>query len=210
MFTVIIVSRRLLDLWRYPSHCPRLFHTLHDCRNGRLHSRNRPSIHPQRRHLIRKMVRLPSPRWRRSRNLSPSTLPPLSPAANSQLPVIAVQAVVRLRDVPIATALVMFFQQLGGALFIAVGQSVFQNKLIPQMQQVDPSLSALDITMAGATGLKSLVPVSELPAVLVAYAKSLNATFQVAIAMAGLAAVMACGVEWVSVKGKKIDPMAAA
>jgi hypothetical protein len=104
----------------------------------------------------------------------------------------------------------MFFQQLGGALFIAVGQSVFQNKLIPQMQQVDPSLSALDITMAGATGLKSLVPVSELPAVLVAYAKSLNATFQVAIAMAGLAAVMACGVEWVSVKGKKIDPMAAA
>ena len=78
------------------------------------------------------------------------------------------------------------------------------------MQQVDPSLSALDITMAGATGLKSLVPVSELPAVLVAYAKSLNATFQVAIAMAGLAAVMACGVEWVSVKGKKIDPMAAA
>jgi hypothetical protein len=104
----------------------------------------------------------------------------------------------------------MFFQQLGGALFIAVGQAVFQNKLIPAMQKVDPSLSALDITMAGATGLKNLVPVSELPTVLVAYAKSLNATFQVAIAMAGLAAVMGCGVEWVSVKGKKIDPMAAA
>lgn len=120
------------------------------------------------------------------------------------------QAVVRLRDVPIATALVMFFQQLGGALFIAVGQSVFQNKLIPQMILIKPDLTSMQIIMAGATGLKDLVAPDQLNLVLVAYAKSLNATFQVAIAMAAGAFVMACFVEWKSVKGQKIDPMAAA
>lgn len=118
------------------------------------------------------------------------------------------QAVVRLRDVPVATALVMFFQQLGGALFIAVGQAVFQNKLIPQMIAIKPDLTAMQIIMAGATGLKALVTPDQLPEVLVAYAKSLDATFQVAIAMAGGAFLMACFVEWKSVKGKKIDPMA--
>jgi hypothetical protein len=128
----------------------------------------------------------------------------------NKLSIIAVQAVVRLRDVPIATALVMFFQQLGGALFIAVGQSVFQNKLFPQMQAIDPSLTSIQIISAGATGLKTLVPVDRLNDVLVAYAKSLNATFEVAIAMAALGAVMACFVEWKSIKGKKIDPLAAA
>src|SRR5271154_4548925 len=116
----------------------------------------------------------------------------------------------RLRDVPIATALVMFFQQLGGALFIAVGQSVFQNKLFTQIQAIDPSLTAEEMIMAGATGLKALIPKESLPAVLEAYAASLDATFDISITMAGLAAVMACFVEFKSVKGKKLDPTAAA
>jgi hypothetical protein len=126
------------------------------------------------------------------------------------LPIIAVQSVVRLHDVPIATALIVFFQQLGGALFISVGQSVFQNKLFPQMQAIDPSLTAEEIIKAGATGLKALVSKDQLPDVLVAYAKSLSATFLVAVAMSALAVVMACFVEWKSIKGKKIDPTAGA
>lgn len=77
------------------------------------------------------------------------------------------------------------------------------------MQAIDPSLTANEIVMAGATGLKSLVP-SQLPAVLAAYAKSLDATFEVAIAMAGMGAVMGCFVEFKSIKGKKFDPLAGA
>jgi hypothetical protein len=123
---------------------------------------------------------------------------------------IAVQASVkRHRELPIVTALVIFFQQLGGALFIAVGQAIFQNKLIPQMRQLDPSLTPQEIVSAGATGLKELVP-DQLPAVLIAYAKSLNGTFQVAIAMAGLGTIMGCFIKFQSIKGKAVGPMAAA
>ena len=75
------------------------------------------------------------------------------------------------------------------------------------MQDIDPSLTAEQIVMAGATGLKLLVP-DQLPAVLVAYAKALNGTFEVAIAMAGMGAIMACFVEFKSIKGKTIGPMA--
>jgi hypothetical protein len=72
------------------------------------------------------------------------------------------------------------------------------------MEQIDSSLNALQIVEAGATGLKALVNPDQLPEVLDAYAKSLDAVFQIAIAMAGLAFIMAWGVEFKSVKGKKL------
>ena len=75
------------------------------------------------------------------------------------------------------------------------------------MEAIDPSLTAQQIIMAGATGLKALVSKEQLPAVLVAYAKSLNATFHVAVAMSGLAVLSACFVEWKSIKGR-VDPIA--
>lgn len=45
-----------------------------------------------------------------------------------QQPLIAVQAVLPARDVPIGTAMIMFCQTLGGALFISVAQNVFTNQ----------------------------------------------------------------------------------
>lgn len=47
-----------------------------------------------------------------------------------QQALIAVQAVLPARDVPVGTAIVMFCQTLGGALFISVGQNVFTNKSV--------------------------------------------------------------------------------
>lgn len=111
-----------------------------------------------------------------------------------------------MRDVPVATAVVMFFQQLGGALFVAIGQAVFQNHLILKLEMIEPSLTPIEILSAGATGLRSLVTSEQLPAVLDAYAKSLDSTYQIAIAMAGMAFLMAWGVEFKSVKGKKLAP----
>jgi len=78
------------------------------------------------------------------------------------------------------------------------------------MEALNPSLNGTEIVMAGAIGLKYLVPASQLPEVLTAYAKSLDATFEVVIAMAGMAAIMACFIEFKNIKGKKIGPGAAA
>ena len=52
--------------------------------------------------------------------------------------------------------------------------------------------------------MKTLVPSDKLPLVLAAYANSLDGTFDVAIAMAGIATVTACFVEFKSVKKKKV------
>lgn len=111
----------------------------------------------------------------------------------------------KLSDVPIVTALVLFYQQLGTALFIAVGQAVLLNKLLHAIQVIDPSITMGQIINAGATGLKNLVSGEEsLTRLLSAYAKSLDSVFIVATVVAGLSVLFACGVEWKSMKGGEI------
>jgi hypothetical protein len=116
-----------------------------------------------------------------------------------------VQTAVPQEDIPIATSLVMFFQQLSGSIFIAVAQSVLQNILVPQMLDIDSLITGKQISEAGATGLKGLVPVDRLPELLIAYAKTLNAVFRIGTVMAALGVAMACFVEWKSVKGGGVN-----
>ncbi|KAI7976976.1 hypothetical protein EIK77_002097 [Talaromyces pinophilus] len=47
-----------------------------------------------------------------------------------QQPLIAVQVVLNIADVPTGTALMVFMQVLGGALFVSVDENVFSNKLV--------------------------------------------------------------------------------
>lgn len=116
------------------------------------------------------------------------------------MPVIAVQTVVRLRDIPIVTATAILFQQLGPAFFITVAQAIFLNNFLPQIRAVDPTLSVADIIRAGATGLKALVTTSQLPTVLTAYAESLDLTFKLGAAVAAMATVIALLIEWKSIR----------
>ena len=111
---------------------------------------------------------------------------------------------VDLRQIPVATALVLFFSQLGGGIVVAIAQSVIVNHLFAAMQTIDPQITVPDIVAAGATGLKDLVSSDQLPVVLVAYAKSIDlGAFLVCTVMGAFAFLLAFGVEWRSVKKKE-------
>jgi hypothetical protein len=127
-----------------------------------------------------------------------------------QQTLMAVQASLPMADVPIATAIMMFCQTLGGALFISVGQNVFQNELIKNIAAAVPGLNTDIVINVGATQLQSVIPAQYLSDVLFAYNESLVKTFYVAVAMAAVTALGSALVPWNSVKGKKIEMGAAA
>ncbi|KAK8216891.1 MFS sugar transporter [Zalaria obscura] len=127
-----------------------------------------------------------------------------------QQPLIAVQTVLPKADVPIGTAIVMFTQTLGGALFISVAQNVFTNKLLSNLAEVVPDLDSAIVLATGATELKNVIPHQYLSGVLTAYNAAINNTFYVSVAMSVLSIVGALALEWKSVKGKKIEMGAAA
>ncbi|KAI5196479.1 MFS transporter [Aureobasidium subglaciale] len=122
---------------------------------------------------------------------------------------IAVQTVLPAADIPTGTAIVMFFQTLGGALFISVGQNVFTNKLVSGLKAAVPDLDPAIVLQTGATELKSAIGAQYRDGVLLAYNNALANSYYVAVALATLSIIGSLAVEWKSVKGKKIEMTAA-
>ena len=127
--------------------------------------------------------------------------------AGLQIPMTAVQTVLKPEDIPVGTAAVMFFQTLGGAIFIAVGQSVFQNGLIAGISTHTTGVDPSAIIRAGATEMRNVLSTLEeldqLDGVIQAYMSGLRDTYRVSLALMIAAFVAACFLEWKSVKGSK-------
>ena len=101
-----------------------------------------------------------------------------------------------------------FSLNLGGALFIAVGQNIFTNRLSIELATNVPILNPSIVLNTGATSLRTAVDSGSLEGVLVAYNGALIHAFYVSVALAVLSIVGALGMEWKSVKGKKVEAAA--
>ncbi|GFF30035.1 putative HC-toxin efflux carrier TOXA [Aspergillus udagawae] len=137
--------------------------------------------------------------------------------AGFQIPMTAVQTVLPAEDIPIGTAAVMFFQTLGGALFIAVAQSVFQNGLISGLAKYAPAVDPMAIVKGGATEMRSVLAGSgqsdQLMGVIKAYMSGLRDSYRVSLALVVVAFAVSLLMEWKSVKtnnGEKKDVVVAA
>jgi len=118
-----------------------------------------------------------------------------------QQPIIAVQTVLDIDDVPTGTAIVVFLQTLGGALFVSVAQNVFANALVRHVAEYVPDIPDPRFVLAvGATGVQRAVPPEWLPGVTLAYNDALVRTFVVCTVVSSLSMVGALLVEWKSVK----------
>ncbi|KAK0935074.1 hypothetical protein LTR29_013394 [Friedmanniomyces endolithicus] len=116
---------------------------------------------------------------------------------------LAAQTVLARRDVPIGVSLMMFWQNLGGAIFVSVGQNVFESRLVSELVHHDIGLSPAQIVNTGATELRSVVPAEKLGELLGIYNDAVRQVFVVGTILACLAALGAVGLEWRSVKGKQ-------
>lgn len=127
--------------------------------------------------------------------------------AGFQVPMTAVQTVLKPEDIPVGTAAVMFFQTLGGALFIAVGQSVFQNGLITGIGKFTQGVPPAAIVGSGATNMRKVLGelhmLDQLQGVIKAYMSGLRDCYRVSLALMCVAFLASCFLEWKSVK--KVD-----
>jgi len=114
---------------------------------------------------------------------------------------LAVQAVLPRKDAPTGVALVMFMQQLGGAVFVSIGQNVFANELVKGLQHVSGIEPAM-VVKIGATELRNVVDTASIGAVLSAYNFALTKVFTVSLAMACMSIVGALCMEWKNIKPK--------
>lgn len=126
-----------------------------------------------------------------------------------QLPIIATQVVLKTEDVAVGTAIIMFCQSLGGALFASVAQNIFSNRLMTGVVKAAPGVDPSIVLHVGATELADTIPRKFLGGVQEAYNSALTHTWYVSVALSALSIVGAMGMEWKSVKGKQLTAMAA-
>ncbi|KAI9151768.1 MFS toxin efflux pump (AflT) [Paramyrothecium foliicola] len=138
--------------------------------------------------------------------------------AGFQASILVVQTVLTQEWIPVGTACVQFFQAFGGAIFIAVGQTLFQNGLIDKLNEDDIGIEPTIFINIGASEIKetleSMGRLDALPTVLEAYMKGLRNTYYASLACA-ICALIACACfQWKSVKhgadGKKVEAAVAA
>ncbi|KAI9734103.1 MAG: MFS sugar transporter [Claussenomyces sp. TS43310] len=127
-----------------------------------------------------------------------------------QQPLIAVQTVLDIKDIPTGTSLLMFLQTLGGALFVSVGQNIFTNKLVSNLAKNVPAIDPMIVVNTGATSIQHTEALKQyLPAITLAYNDALTQAYLVSAAMAAISIIGSSVMEWKSVKGKKIEMTAA-
>lgn len=120
-----------------------------------------------------------------------------------QQPLIVIQTALPETDVPSATAVIMFAQTLGGAVFVSVAQNVFQNGLVRNLSHQTTGVDVQKIMQAGATSVRGIVEQGSLGKVLEAYNGAVTEAFYVGVAMSVFSVLGTGVVEWLSVKGKK-------
>ncbi|KAG0650946.1 Aspyridones efflux [Hyphodiscus hymeniophilus] len=126
-----------------------------------------------------------------------------------QQPLIAVQTILDISQVPIGTSVIIFLQTLGGALFVSIGNNIFNNKLVQDLAKYAPSIDPNIVLSTGATSIQHSIDKADLPGVTLAYNNALTQTFLAASIMAALTIFGSAAIEWKSVKGKKVEVAAA-
>ncbi|KAL9105861.1 MAG: hypothetical protein Q9227_009024 [Pyrenula ochraceoflavens] len=117
-----------------------------------------------------------------------------------QQPLTAVQAALPQEQVPVGTAIVIFMQTFGGALFVSIAQNVFSNKLLANVSAQNIPLNPSRLLQAGATSLVGLVAAKDLDKLKLAYNNTVTQTFYVPVAASALSLFGAVLVPWLSVK----------
>ncbi|MCJ1404090.1 hypothetical protein MMC11_007315 [Xylographa trunciseda] len=114
----------------------------------------------------------------------------------------AVQYILPRDQMIMGSALVSFCNSLGPILGITIGQAIFANSFVKQLQQV-PGIDAAAVVRAGPTNLGAAVSLSVLPMVREAFNYALTRAFILAVVAGGLAFLCSLAMEWGNVKVKR-------
>lgn len=112
---------------------------------------------------------------------------------------LAIQAVLNKADLPLGIALNMFVQQLGGAVFTSVGQTILTNLLVSRLSDI-PDFNPKDIVDHGATLILEDASPELKARIIDAYEYACKHIFIAAMSLAFAALICSFFMEWINIK----------
>jgi hypothetical protein len=117
-----------------------------------------------------------------------------------QAPIMAGQALAKNDDISTTTALLMFFQTLGGALAVSAGQAAFSNELIKSLIKNVPDADPAMVLARGAIDIRKIFPESQVPGIIQAYMNGLKVSFILVIALLACSTLVGLATPWINIK----------
>ncbi|CAD6921657.1 unnamed protein product [Tilletia controversa] len=118
----------------------------------------------------------------------------IGPGMAWMLPFIAASSALAPEDIELGSAIVIFFQTLGGTIFVSVAQSVFQNKFLVYLKAL-PNVDAGQVISHGLSAFRAFTSPEDLPAVLDAANQAINKTYLISAVLGALAFISVFGME---------------
>ncbi|KAF2464151.1 MFS general substrate transporter [Lindgomyces ingoldianus] len=118
-------------------------------------------------------------------------------------PSYVVQTLLPESDVPIGVTFITLVQNLSASIFVAVGQSIFQNGLVHRLSSIAPETNSSKFLQTGARNLLSSLPPKDRPRALEVFSDALVRTFYISLAVSCTTIFGALGVRWQSMKSTK-------
>ncbi|KAH8645748.1 major facilitator superfamily-domain-containing protein [Xylariales sp. PMI_506] len=120
-----------------------------------------------------------------------------------QMPFIAVQHAVPEETNAVALALLVFMQNFGGAILLAIAEAIFDHELMSGLAKYAPDVDPSVVEAAGAAGFRNVLQPAQLGGVLSAYNSALIKEFYLAIASAAATLLVCWGMGWVNIAKAK-------
>ncbi|KAK7592151.1 hypothetical protein V3481_006776 [Fusarium oxysporum f. sp. vasinfectum] len=120
--------------------------------------------------------------------------------AGIQVPMIATQGTSKELDLAPKTAILLFFQTVGGAFLIAAAQTSFLHTMLKEMREMAPQVSQSQLVQTGATEIRQVFDENVIPFVIRTYMEGLKVAFALVIAATGVAFTVSLGTRWSRLK----------
>lgn len=122
-----------------------------------------------------------------------------------QPPIMAAQALADPADVSATTAIMLFFQTMGGAFMVSSAQAAFTNTLVRKLAIYAPGIDSNTVIAVGVTKIRqTFTDHALLLGVVNSYMDGLKVAFAIVVALTGCATVCSVAMPWISIKGKQI------
>lgn len=105
-----------------------------------------------------------------------------------QLPMIANQELVSVpSDIPQATAITLFVENMGTTIFTAAGEAAFTSRLLSSLAAKEPNIDSAVVIHVGATQLRNLFSAVDMQHIVVSYLDGCKANHAMSLACGGVA-----------------------
>src|SRR5882672_9616298 len=106
-------------------------------------------------------------------------------------------------QIAVGMTLLIFGQTFGGALFLALAQTVFGHSLVDHLKDHAPTVDPQTVIAVGATAFRKVVRPDQIVGVLESYNLALNDVFFLSTGAAVGTFIFALGMGWVDIRKKE-------